>query len=267
MKLVCDNIVFAIQQYGGVSVVWEELLSRIGKEFDTKYIDVDTEKINNYNRRRLSIKNDDILFKIKSPRISRYLPVRIPSDKAFIFHSSYYRYCTNKNAKNITTVHDFTYELFRSGLRQKVHTWQKFSAIRHSDIVVCISENTKQDLFRLMPDMDESKVRVIYNGISEKFHMLHTVSDLSQIPFVPKSYVVFIGRRDEYKNFEIAVKAVAQTKLNLLIVGNQLSDEEQCFLKTMIPEERYKCMSNVDDELLNVYYSQIDDQCVLTNCI
>lgn len=255
MEIIYDNIVFAIQQFGGVSVVWEELLSRIMQAKCTKFVDVDVSKIYNHNRSKLNIPTKDIIHTIKAPNISRYLPVRISKEEPFIFHSSYYRYCTNKNAINITTVHDFTYELFRGGLRQKVHTWQKFAAIRHSDVVVCISENTKRDLLRLMPDVKESKVRVIYNGISENFHVLNENENSSELLFPSKSYLVFIGRRDEYKNFDIAVKALAETEWNLLIIGSQLNAEEKKIISSLLPEERYKCVSNIDDELLNFYYN------------
>jgi mannosyltransferase len=106
-----------------------------------------------------------------------------------------------------------------------------------------------------MPDVDESKVRVIYNGISENFHVLHEKDDSSELPFPSKSYIVFIGRRDEYKNFDIAVKALAKTKWNLLIIGSQLNAKEQKFMNSLLPEERYKCVSNIHDDVLNLYYN------------
>ena len=130
MEIIYDNIIFAIQQFGGISVVWEELLSRITPAKCTEFVDIDVSKTYNLNRSRLNIPEKDIIRTIKIPRISRYLPVRISKEEPFIFHSSYYRYCTNKNAINITTVHDFTYELFRSGLRQKMHTWQKYAGAK-----------------------------------------------------------------------------------------------------------------------------------------
>lgn len=256
MNLIYDNIVFAIQKYGGISVVWEELLSRVGKKLDAKYIDVDSAKVNNYNRERLNIPNDKVISKISCPRISRYMPVRLSSDKPFIFHSSYYRYCTNKNAINITTVHDFTYELFRSGMQQKIHTWQKFSAIRHSDAVVCISENTKRDLLRLLPDVKEEKVHVIYNGVSEVYSVIpDNVEQKDSLPFPANSYVVFLGRRDEYKNFELTVRAISETQWNLLIVGGKLNKDEEIMMEGLLPKSRYKCYSHISDELLNYYYN------------
>ena len=86
-----------------------------------------------------------------------------------VFHSSHYRIAKNPKAYNVTTVHDFTYELFSKGLAQKVHSWQKFKAIRKADVIVSISENTKKDILRFLPDIDPDKIRVIYNGVSDDY--------------------------------------------------------------------------------------------------
>lgn len=254
MRLVYDNIVFDIQRYGGISVVWQELLSRVsGQMQDIGYLD--DRQSTNYSRGKLDIPDSAVMQQIKHPRLSRYLPVRLKMDEPFIFHSSYYRYCTHPKALNVTTVHDFTYELFVKGLKQKIHTWQKFSAIRHSAAVVCISENTRRDLLRLLPDVDERKVKVIYNGVSEAFHVIDQKPVEAELPFPTRSYVVFIGRRDPYKNFDLTVRSVAATVYNLLIIGGQLDDEERRDVERFLPSSRYKCLSRVFDEHLNFYYN------------
>ncbi len=257
MRLIYDNIVFAIQKFGGISVVWKELLERMQNthELPLKYIDVDNDKVSNYSRSKLDIKPSDVLSTIKYKNIERYMPVHIESDEPFLFHSSYYRYCKNPKALNITTVHDFTYEFFVNGLKQKIHTWQKFSAIRHSAAVVCISENTKRDLLHLMPDVDEAKVKVIYNGVSESFHKINGSPDHTELPFKKYSYVVFIGRRDSYKNFDLVLKSVSATSLNLLIIGRQLNEQEKKEVAFLLPPTRYKCISNITDEYLNLLYN------------
>ena len=257
MKIVFDNIVFGLQRAGGISVVWQELLQYLQNKGlqDMQFIDVDNDKVDNYNRKKLKIAEDHQVDIIQHPKLVRYLPVRTRSDSPFIFHSSYYRYCTHPNAINVTTVHDFTYELFVKGIKQKMHTWQKFSAIRHSAAVACISENTKRDLLRLMPDVDERKVTVIYNGVSEVYQILDKDSRECHLPFPSKSYVVFIGRRDDYKNFGLTVKGVAATDLNLLIVGSQLNEEEKRMVEEYLPPTRYKCLGHVFDAALNAFYN------------
>ncbi len=253
MKVVFDNIVFSLQRYGGISVVWQELLKRIQPIDDVRYIDVDVSKTINESRGKLNIPDSEVVSKIKYPKIERYLPVHIKDDEPFIFHSSYYRYCTNPNAINITTVHDFTYEYYVKGIKQKVHSWQKSTAIRHSNAIVCISENTKRDLLRFIPDIDESKIHVIYNGVSETYKVLNeNVSD-SQLPFPAKSYVVFMGRReDPYKNFELAARAVSATDLNLLVIGSGFTASEEQLLSQLMSSSRYLHLNYLADERLNV---------------
>ena len=257
--LVFDNIVYALQHFGGISVVWYELQKRMQAEskMELHYIDVDEQRQReNYNRNQLTIAREDVLWTIKHHRWARYMPVTsLKMDAPFIFHSSYYRYCTHPKAINITTVHDFTYEHFIHGIKQKVHSWQKFSAIRHSAYTVCISENTKRDLLNFLPDLDESRVRVIYNGVSEVFRKLQDSPNANDLPFPPHSYVVFIGRRDSYKNFDLVVNAVAQTNLNLVIIGRKLDESETKKLEQSIPAERYCSLNGVFDEQLNFIYN------------
>ena len=259
MQIIYDNIVFAIQQFGGISVVWQELLQRLqeSSQFELKYLDIDQTLHYNYSRDNLNIADEDILSLIKHSKWSRYFPVKLKVDEPFLFHSSYYRYCTNPKAINITTVHDFTYELYNGGLKQKVHSWQKNSAIRHSAHIVCISENTKKDLLRFLPDVDEYKVSVIYNGVSDVFNVLKDKNreNSSFLPFPSESYVIYVGRRDRYKNFYLLVKGVAATDLNLLVVGSPLSESEMKSVEMLLSPERYRCMSHVKDEQLNILYN------------
>lgn len=258
-EIVFDNIVYALQRFGGISVVWYELLKRVQAKscMNMRYIDVDERRgMENYNRSQLMIAPEDIVQRIKHPRYERYMPVRsLKADSPFIFHSSYYRYSTHPKAVNVTTVHDFTYELFVHGLKQKVHSWQKFSAIRHSAYTVCISENTKRDLLKFLPDIDESRIKVIYNGVSEVFRPLHESPEMSDLPFPPRSYVVFIGRRDSYKNFDLVARSVAATDWNLVIIGQKMDEGERKKLEQLLPSSRYINLNGVFDERLNLIYN------------
>ena len=256
MFLFFDNIVFDLQKSGGISVVWYELLSRIMKEKTAVVRFVDNKSVENNYRKNLHI-DDALIFShdVYIP-IARYMPVRIKNTEPFVFHSSYYRYCPNQQAKNITTIHDFTYEIYNHGLKKSVHCWQKYSAIRHSDYVVCISENTKRDLLKFVPGVDESKVRVIYNGVSEDYRVLGNGFGVGELPFERGSYVVFVGNRvDEYKNFSLLKRCIAASPYNLVIVGSQLSEEEEKDLRRYIPVNRYKCMGFLSNKQLNVIYN------------
>ena len=255
MKLLFDNIIFDLQKSGGISVVWYELLSRLlndaSRKDDIRFLD--NPHADNHLRPLLQIPQDSIIGRPMRTFISRPLPVKTTGKEPFIFHSSYYRYCTNPKAINITTLHDFTNEFFNTGIKKHIHTWQKFRAIRHSNYIICISENTKRDLHSFLPDIPDERIRVIYNGVSEDYHPLDNPA--TDLPFPSHSYVLFVGNRASYKNFKLTVQGVAESSYNLVITGPQLSEEEIRFIHSILPPERYKSLGFVDNQHLNILYN------------
>lgn len=255
MKVVLDNVIFELQKQGGISVVWYELLCRLQKEKGLELLFLDNLSSHNYYSQKLDIDKDSVLAPSISNRFSRYMTVNVNLNEPFIFHSSYYRHCINRYAINVTTVHDFTYELFLKGLKKYMHSFQKFRAIRHSDGIACISENTKRDLLKLFPFVEEGKVKVIYNGVSEDYKPVLNYKMDSLSTFPRKSYVLFIGKRDIWKNFTLAIRGVARSDYNLLIIGSPLTEKEQNMIDQYLPKPRYHCMSFVANEVLNSLYN------------
>lgn len=254
MNIILDNIIFSGQKAGGISVVWYELLRRLVKEDNLQLWYIDNPNCNNPYRKKLNIE-ERFINEFNYSCWSGLFPVLVKEDGPFIFHSSYYRYCNNPNAINITTVHDFTYEYYRKGLAKWKHCWQKYQAIRHSQYIVCISENTKKDLLKFLPEIDEKKVRVIYNGVSEDYFVIPKQKHLKNIPFEPFSYVVFVGSRAGYKNFELVKRCVAQSKYNIVIVGTKPDEIEDGRLKKCISQDKYFCTGFLSNEQLNVVYN------------
>lgn len=250
--IVFDNIVFSLQKAGGISVVWYELLRHIMKDhsFNCKVLNYGG---NNIFKAKLDLRDADTVENKREYPLSRYMPVIVKDKDPFLFHSSYYRICNNAHAINITTVHDFTYEKFNKGLAAEVHHLQKSAAIRKADAVVCISENTKHDLMAFLPDVDERKVSVIHNGVSDDYCIRKGGG--VDIPYQEYSYLLFVGSREAYKNFQICVEAAAATELNLLIVGKPLNEDEKVFVESILPTTRYCILSNVSNSRLNVLYN------------
>lgn len=253
MNVLLDNIIFAIQKSGGVSVVWFEFLKRLLNESEINTFFRDCGSGNLY-RSKIDIPNESIIGNNSFPLVEKYFPINVRSDASFIYHPSYYRYCSNPNAINVTTVHDFTYEYYREGLAKWIHCWQKYRAIRHADAIVCISENTKSDLMRFLPDVDSNKLYVIYNGVSEDYYVIEGKADAS-LPFPVGSYVVFVGSRGGYKNFDLVIRTLAKSDYNLIIVGPQLSAEEEKRVRQYIPTSRYKSVGFLPNSELNIVYN------------
>lgn len=255
IKVIIDNIAFYLQKSGGISVVWYELISRLEKEFinTIKYVEYKKTPQNIFYR-KLHISNNQKIKTVYN-KISRYLPLRLSKIKEkFIFHSSYYRYSSNPNAINITTVHDFTYEYFAKGLTRRIHSWQKKRAIIKSEYVICISENTKKDLFKFIPESKSKNIKVIYNGVSNDYYVLpHPVK--SKIPYPNKKFVVFVGNRDGYKNFDFTVSTFSNFNYPLVIVGSPLTKRETYILNEKLGHSKYYYAGRVSNEELNVIYN------------
>lgn len=256
INIIYDNIVFSLQKIGGISAVWFEQIRRIQNDnrFRCHYIEYDSAESNFYRR---SIHNLNIikLYLSKWIVFTRYANPKLGINEPYIFHSSYYRTSRDPNAINVTTVHDFTYERSKKrDIATLVHIWQQKRAVMHSDIVICISENTKRDLLYYYKGIDENKIHVVYNGVSEEYKKLNNV-DKNKLPFEYGSYCIYVGVRRKYKNYNLAIESLANTRYNIVIIGSPLNEEERHYLDDILGPKRYKCLSNVPNERLNELYN------------
>ncbi|KFZ44015.1 hypothetical protein DS62_10515 [Smithella sp. SC_K08D17] len=260
MNIYLDNIVFNLQEAGGISVYWAELIKRLLK--DNKSVQfIESSTGSNIFRQALDIKREDILIESPLPiKVLRYLPLQKSITEFSIFHSSYYRICNQANVFNITTVHDFTYEFYRKGLPKYVHTNQKKQATKKANGIICVSENTKKDLLTFHPCLDDSKITVIYNGVSNDFYPInkaHTDNTGEDIKVVlDKRYILYIGSRDHYKKFDITINVVSELKDYCLVIvgGKDFTKVEMADLEKKLSGRHYhfKGLGNKD---LNILYN------------
>lgn len=256
MKIIIDNIIFKWQKSGGISVVWHELVKRMltNSSLCINFIEYQGSNWNLFHK-ELNIPTNNILY-VKSKKLfllKRYFNEHINQFKEkFIFHSSYYRTCSNSNAINIVTVHDFTYELYSKGPKQWLHSWTKKRALRNADYIICISENTKNDMLRLINGIEEKKVRIIYNGISDDFYPLNVSTQVTTS--FQENYLIFIGSRTSYKNYQLAVEVALQSNMKLFIVGNRLNEKEK-FITENLLGKNYREFGHISNYELNKLYN------------
>lgn len=251
MKIVYDNIIYSLQKVGGISAYWSELSSRL------KYSEANA-IFYGYPNPNILMKYLDIEVQKETSihyKINRYLDFQQKLPQGSIFHSSYYRIINQKDVINITTVHDFTYEYYRSGIARLIHSWQKGRAITKSDGIVCISQNTKKDLLKFYPDIKKENIQVIYNGVSDIFYKINEPSQSlidSYKKLQDKKYVLYVGERNGYKNFNLAVDVVRKLHNCSLVVvgGGDLSDNEKNIL-----QKDYFHYQEISAQDLNVLYN------------
>lgn len=253
MKIVYDNSVFSIQRAGGASMYWYELIKRFKKQDEIIYYGL---KNNNIFQEKLNIKSEiETNFPI---RFVRHLPFFKKIINKSILHTCIYRISLDKNAINIVTVHDFTYEYFMGWLPKKIHTLQKYFAIRHADGIICVSENTKKDLMKFLPNTDPSKIKVIYHGVSDEFFKLsnrisNLVDNFSNLE--TNNYIIFVGDRSEYKNFNIVIEVMKQLKdFKLVVVGGKDFDNKEKLALDEIKEQIIP-LKGLNSNKLNILYN------------
>lgn len=258
--IILDNIIFSLQKNGGISVYWSELIKNLlSQDNEVRFIEQSELAKKNIFRKKIEIDNGKILKKNnRMTNLKRYLPIQIPlgnkEDNFYIFHSSYYRFPLKKGFNNIkifqiVTLHDFTYEKYSKGLKKYIHSYQKYLALRMSDVIICISQNTKKDLLLFYPSLSKKRIEVIYNGASTDYYRISSES------YDYINYVLFIGSRANYKNFNFAVSCIERTKdLKLYIVGPKLSLEEEKILNKSLGD-RWKIFENIESSYLNKLYN------------
>jgi len=89
-------------------------------------------------------------------------------------------------------------------------SWMERTAILDADAIIAVSRGTKTDIQAAYPDVDPSRIHVIYNGIDlaeyQKTSETKALTDYGVDPSVP--YVLFVGRITRQKGVTHLVDAI-----------------------------------------------------------
>ena len=218
MRILYDYQVFMAQPYGGASRYYYEITSRLSAERECDVEIFAPLHINQYLGADSSIRVRGKL--IRRPPYSSLITRKINSmlTRVFvsfrrdidIFHETYFTLADNcpRSAKRVITVYDMIHEKMPHSFSRRDPTRKnKAHAVHRADHVICISENTRQDLVDLL-NVPEKKTSVVYLG--------HSLScPASSIPAFKhdKPFILYVGARTGYKNFDLLLKAFASSKL------------------------------------------------------
>lgn len=225
--LVLDSIIFGLQRFGGISNFWRRLVEAAGQGPVER---VDLLMPATVRAHALpDLADARVHQELLSPRLSRYLPARVPAGGS-VFHTSYYRRPHRTVDRYVASVYDFTYERYFCGLPKRVHHHQKGASIMAADMSVCISEATRADLVTYFPKVDPGRTCVVPLGV-DRSRFYPDGGDRRGPP-----YVLFVGQRKGYKRFDLAVDALAITPgLTLAVVGPPLTEPERVRLERTLP--------------------------------
>lgn len=215
MKVKYDHQVFEVQKYGGISRYFYELVN----QFDT-LDEVETNitlllSNNYYISEKNYTRHLDFLSKKQfrgKQRLFNYInkPFAIQQLKKQnfnLFHPTYYDpYFLKYIGSNpfVVTVFDMIHEIFPDMFSNNDKTSKnKQLLVEKAAKIIAISENTKKDLIEIF-GTDDSKIEVVYLGNS-MFPDFKTDDKFK----IPKNYILFVGSRGGYKNFEKLIKSIS----------------------------------------------------------
>lgn len=129
-----------------------------------------------------------------------------------VIHETYYNRFSSgkKNIPHIITVYDMIHERFADCFSVRDNTAKiKRIAVERADMVIAISENTRKDLLELY-SIEPEKIRTIHLGFDEFSEKTHTRHE-PDIPRIKKPFLLYVGNRGGYKNFDNLIKAYASS--------------------------------------------------------
>ena len=124
--------------------------------------------------------------------ISRFMsPIAFRRWQPDIVHETYYssKSIAPSGSKIIVTVYDMIHELYPEYFSNRDRTREhKRIAVERADHIICISENTRKDLTRLL-DVDPVKTTVVHLGFAL------TQSDQTTLPLRNRPFILYVGSR------------------------------------------------------------------------
>ncbi len=266
MNILYDHQIFAMQKYGGVSRYYFEIadrLARMGNNvevFAPLYVNEYIHTLNNVFRAGVKIpvlpKVLRLIVKPINP-LTSYL-VNKWRKNVDIFHETYFSLidCRPRTAKRVLTVYDMIHEKFPENFSRRDETRHfKAHAVNRADHVICISENTRRDLVESL-NIPEKKTSVVYLG-----HTLGTCKSSLKHGGTVKPFILYVGFRDRYKNFDRLLSVYAHShllknELNLVCFGGGgFTPQELSLARSLnIPSDNMIQISG-NDELLASFYA------------
>lgn len=264
MKIFFDHQIFSLQNFGGASRIFAELIPDINNsEFDKAHLSIIGSnnihlKEKNYKLPKLFEKNP--IFKRRSvinQLNNLYTLFDIQRTEFDIYHATYYDDRFLKYVKGKPTVvtfldmiHERFHEKFPEISANKIVIDQKRKIAHEATHIIAISENTKKDVVELYGIKPE-KVNVVHLGSA--FENNTAKIDNSIPPFI-----LYVGNREAYKNFQPMMRAIANVlkkeNVRLICAGGKAFNNIEHDLFKELKVEDLVIHENINDEKLGSLY-------------
>lgn len=261
MKIRYDYGAFCRQPYGGYTRYFSTLCKVLVEKYSVDAAIVPFFHINGYLRDE-RVRTLGAVWLPKFKGATRLLPLIDDvmfrayglAAKPDIIHETYPAYYppSNRARHYVCTVHDMTHELFPAYSLSSDMPKRKQAMLRRASAIIAISENTKRDLIKYT-GMPSDRIHVIHHGVSAFPKKPYS------IPYAAP-YILFVGQRDLYKNFDTLLKAYVNSpelrrEFHLIAFGGGKFTEAEVVRLNKLGIARSVQQRSGGDELLNAYYA------------
>lgn len=243
MITAVDGSIFHLQGRGGISRIYQEILPRMADlepslEIHLLLVDDALQELPRHPRitlHRLPIERILPSNRLLQPVISgieaMYTRLLFRRTQRVIWHPTYYGRAFGWRGPRVALVADMIHEalpdLFTS--REEIRfRGQKRRCIVDADAVICISEATRDDVLRFVPEVDPERLFVVPLAHSEVFSTPPHETP-NKAPGVEKPFVLTFGSNNPYKGFADLAQAYRQWnrrgEFDLGVVGEGPFDE------------------------------------------
>jgi glycosyltransferase involved in cell wall biosynthesis len=152
-----------------------------------------------------------------------------------VFHSPHYILPPAVRCRSVVTIHDTIHLTVPQYLPNRAaYAYARasmWSAVRHSDRILTVSEASKRDILHFFK-VPEEKVVVVYNAIDERFWRTPNPQDVSRVRErfqLDQRFVLYVGNIKPHKNVVRLIEAFHLLRrgeledLKLLIIGDEIS--------------------------------------------
>ena len=271
MKILFDPQVYFWQQYGGISRYCTEIYRLLKNDKDLKVLFPLFES-NNIHLKHYGLqpKLYEILVKLKGfKRVTSYDNIKWSKNKVLkilkegkvdVFVPTYYDTYFLESIGDIPyvlTVHDMIYELYPNYFNSdsdSVIREHKRTLIKNANKIIAVSQNTKRDLIKFFPEINENKIDVVYLSQS-----LNKFCNNSNKKNNKSKYLLFVGNRSLYKNFNYLIISISEwlikNQVDLICLGGGAFKNEEKILIKKLSLENLVYQKSVKDYELKDYYA------------
>ena len=216
LKICYDQQAFIMQKYGGVSRYFSDLIINIKKNNNVEVILPFRFHNNAYLKEHNIGRSNKFISKIKAHFLNKLIKNQRIYENCDIYHGTYYYGYPKKSylcrAKIVSTLHDMTPEIMSQYFNHSNPHRNKIEWFKNSDLIISVSESSKNDLLNLFPEFENRVKRVhLYSKFNKNSPRIRP-----SIPYFNnkemKPFFLYVGGRGGYKNVDFLLKSFKKFK-------------------------------------------------------